>query len=200
MIRAFKKGIKLAKPQYFNSYLLKNGRVVNADISEVADVLIEDGKVSSVGQNITHKSAEVIDCSNKMVIPGGIDTHTHMQLPFMGTYAIDDFDSGSRSAISGGTTSFIDFAIPSKGETLTSAYNTWRGWADPKVNCDYTLHAAITDWTENTVDEMKRMVENGITSFKFFMAYKGVLNLEDVHMYKAFETARDLGAICIVHA
>ena len=186
MIRSIKKGLTFAKPCYHNSYLLKNGRVVNSDISEVKDVLIEEGKITAVGDNITHKSAEVIDCSGKMVIPGGIDTHTHMQLPFMGTHAIDDFDSGSKASIAGGTTSFIDFAIPNRGETLTSAYNTWRGWADPKVNCDYTLHAAITDWNEQTPGEMKRMVENGITSFKFFMAYKGVLSLEDNNMFRAF--------------
>ena len=200
MIQCLKKGLSTSGSRYFNSYLLKNGRVVNSDISEVVDVLLEDGKITAMGANLTHKSAEVIDCSGKMVIPGGIDTHTHMQLPFMGSYAIDDFDSGSKAAIAGGTTSFIDFAIPNKGQTLSSAYETWRGWADPKVNCDYTLHAAITDWNEQTPGEMKRMVEKGITSFKFFMAYKGVLNLEDTNMFKAFEVARDLGALCIVHA
>lgn len=142
----------------------------------------------------------MIDCSNKLVIPGGIDTHTHMQLPFMGTYSKDDFDTGSKAAIAGGTTSFIDFAIPNKGSPISEAYKTWRGWADPKVNCDYSLHAAIVDWNQETIDDMKRMVENGIQSFKFFMAYNNVLRLDDVSMYKAFEVARDLGALCIVHA
>ena len=174
----------------FSTYLLKNARVVNSDLSFDSDVLIENGKIASVSPNLSHKSAEVIDCSGKMVIPGGIDTHTHMQLPFMGTFAKDDFDTGSKAAISGGTTSFIDFVIPSKGMLLRDAYQTWRGWADPKVNCDYTLHAAITDWTDETPGDMKRMVENGITSFKFFMAYNGVLRLDDVSMYKAFELAR----------
>ena len=158
MIYSLRKGLSFTKNCYQISYLLKNGKVVNSDLSETADVLIEEGKVTAVGSNLTHKTAEVIDCSGKLVIPGGIDTHTHMQLPFMGTYAIDDFDSGSKAAIAGGTTSFIDFAIPNKGESLSSAYNTWRGWADPKVNCDYTLHAAITDWNENTPNEMKKMV------------------------------------------
>lgn len=200
MIPSIKRGITAVSPRYYASYLLKNGKVVNSDISEVADVLIVDGQVAEVGSNISHKKAEVIDCSGKLVIPGGIDTHTHMQLPFMGTFAIDDFDSGSRAAVAGGTTSFIDFAIPDKGETMSSAYEKWRRWADPKVHCDYALHAAITDWNENTPAEMKKMVENGITSFKFFMAYKGVLSLEDNDMFKAFEVARDLGAICVVHA
>ena len=186
--------------QYFKSYLLKNAKVVNADLTVTSDVLIENGKVGAVEQNLTHKTAQVIDCTNKMVIPGGIDTHTHMQLPFMGTYAVDDFDQGTKAALAGGTTSFIDFAIPSRTETNTQAYNKWRGWADPKVNCDYALHSAITSWNENTPSEMKKMVENGSQSFKFFMAYKGVLSLEDTHMIKAFEVARDLGALCIVHA
>ena len=132
----------------FSTYLLKNARVVNSDISINADVLIEEGKIAAVSSNLSHKSAKVIDCSNKLVIPGGIDTHTHMQLPFMGTYAKDDFDTGSKAAIAGGTTSFIDFAIPSKGMPISEAYKTWRGWADPKVNCDYSLHAAVVDWNQ----------------------------------------------------
>lgn len=144
MIRALK-GENLTR-YFFSSFLLKNAKIVNSDITEVGDVLIEGTKIAAVGSDLTHKTAEVIDCSGKMVIPGGIDTHTHMQLPFMGTYAIDDFDSGSKAAIAGGTTSFIDFAIPTKEETLTTAYDRWRGWADPKVNCDYTLHSAITSW------------------------------------------------------
>ena len=106
----------------FSTYLLKNARVVNSDISVISDVLIEDGKVTVVSSNLSHKSAEVIDCTNKLVIPGGIDTHTHMQLPFMGTYAKDDFNTGSKAAIAGGTTSFIDFAIPSKGVSIKEAY------------------------------------------------------------------------------
>ena len=184
----------------FSTYHLKNARVVNSDVSTTADVLIEDGKIAALSSSLTHKNANVIDCSGKLLIPGGIDTHTHMQLPFMGTYAKDDFDTGSKAAIAGGTTSFIDFAIPSKGTPMREAYKTWRGWADSKVNCDYSLHAAVVDWNQETIDDMKRMVENGVQSFKFFMAYNNVLRLDDVSMYKAFEVARDLGALCIVHA
>ena len=100
--------------QYYQSYLLKNARVVNPDISITSDVLLEDGKIAAISENLSHKNAKVIDCTNKLLIPGGIDTHTHMQLPFMGTYAVDDFDTGTKAAIAGGTTSFIDFAIPSR--------------------------------------------------------------------------------------
>jgi dihydropyrimidinase len=106
----------------FSTYLLKNARVVNSDLSFNSDVLIEEGKIAAVSPNLSHKSAEVIDCTGKMVIPGGIDTHTHMQLPFMGTNAKDDFDTGSKAAIAGGTTSFIDFVIPAKGARLKDAY------------------------------------------------------------------------------
>jgi dihydropyrimidinase len=132
--------------KYLQSYLLKNAKVVNSDFSFKADVLLEDGKIAGISDNLTHKTATVIDCTNKLVIPGGIDTHTHMQLPFMGTFAADDFDQGTKAAIAGGTTSFIDFAIPNKGESLSSAFQTWRNWADPKVNCDYGLHSAIVEW------------------------------------------------------
>lgn len=140
------------KPTLFSSFgtfLLKNARVVNPDLSFTSDVLIEDGKIAALSQNLTHKTATVIDCTGKLVIPGGIDTHTHMQLPFMGTYAKDDFDSGTKAAIAGGTTSFIDFAIPDPNTPVSEAYQTWRGWADSKVNCDYSLHAALTNWKDN---------------------------------------------------
>ena len=103
----------------FGTFLLKNARVVNPDLSFTSDVLIEDGKIAALSQNLSHKTAKVIDCTGKMVIPGGIDTHTHMQLPFMGTFAKDDFDTGTKAAIAGGTTSFIDFAIPEKGQPVS---------------------------------------------------------------------------------
>lgn len=123
-----------------------------------------------------------------------------MQLPFMGTEAKDDFHLGSKAAVIGGTTSFIDFVIADKGESLDSAYKRWRDKADGKVACDYALHCAITEWNDNTPQQMKSMVDCGITSFKFFMAYNKVLRVDDITLYKAFEVARDLGALCLVHA
>jgi dihydropyrimidinase len=132
-----------ATNRYLQSYLLKNGKIVNSDFSFQGDVLLEAGKIAAISENLTHKTATVVDCTNKLIIPGGIDTHTHMQLPFMGSFAADDFDQGTKAAVAGGTTSFIDFAIPNKGETLSHSFDTWRGWADPKVNCDYGLHSAI---------------------------------------------------------
>ena len=122
-------------------------------------MLIKDGKIEEVGKGIAHKGAEEINCRGKLVIPGGIDTHTHFQLPFMGTSAKDDFNIGSKAALIGGTTSFIDFVIPNKGESLSAAYKRWRQMADGKVNCDYSLHCAITEWNEHTPSEMKKMVK-----------------------------------------
>lgn len=112
--------------------------------------MIEGGKIAQIGEDLSHKNSEVIDCTGKLLIPGGIDTHTHLQLPFMGTFALDDFDRGTKAALAGGTTSLIDFAIPSKGESLSKAFDTWRNWADPKVNCDYGLHSAIIEWNGET--------------------------------------------------
>lgn len=105
-------------------------------------------------------------------MPGGIDPHVHMELAFMGTVTVDDFNIGSRASVAGGTTSFIDFIIPGE-EGLVAAYNDWRSRADPKVNCDYSLHCAITHWNEKVSQEMEEMVKLGVTSFKLFMAYKG---------------------------
>jgi dihydropyrimidinase len=185
----------------FSTYLLKNAKVVNSDMSFMSDVLLDGGKIAAVSENITHKTAKVIDCTGKMVIPGGIDTHAHMQMPFMGSFSNDDFDGGSKAALAGGTTCFLDFAIAKKGQTLMEAYNIWRGWADNKVNCDYGLHSVITNWDDvETPKEMKKMVELGVSTFKFFMAYKGELKIDDMSMMKAFDVARELGALVMVHS
>lgn len=194
-------GSMLQRQLRLSSFLLKGGRVVNSDLSEHADVLIKNGKIEQVAVGIDAESgATVINCENKLIIPGGIDTHTHLQLPFMGTSAKDDFDIGSKAALIGGTTSFIDFIIPNKGESLITAYNRWKEMAEGKTHCDYALHCAITEWTKDTASEMKELVSRGVTSFKFFMAYNKVLRVDDDALFKAFETARDLGALCLVHA
>lgn len=185
----------------FGTFLLKNAKVVNADMSITSDVLLEGGKIAAVSPNLSHKTAQVIDCTGKLLIPGGIDTHAHMQMPFMGDITKDDYNLGSKAALAGGTTTFIDFALQKKGGSLMEAYDTWRGWADGKVNCDYGLHSVIIHWDDiETPKQMKKMVELGCSSFKFFMAYKGELKINDDAIMKAFEVARDLGALCMVHA
>lgn len=121
---------------------------MNSDLSFTSDVLIEHGKIAALSSNLTHKTAKVIDCTDKMLIPGGIDPHVHMEFEFMGTTTKDNFDSGSNVALAGGTTSFIDFAIPNRNQTLSEAYNIWRSRADGRVNCDYALHSCITNWKD----------------------------------------------------
>lgn len=182
--------------------LIRGGRVVNDDQTFEADVLIEDGIISGVGKGLTvPDGARVIEAAGKLVIPGGIDAHTHMQLPFMGTVAIDDFYHGTRAGVAGGTTMIIDFVIPSKGESLLEAYDKWRRWADPKVVCDYSFHVCVTWWSEQVKREMEILAnERGVNSFKMFMAYKDVLMLDDSELYAAFEQCKRLGAIAQVHA
>ena len=151
--------------------------MVNADRQFKADVVVENDKITGVHDPsskiaTTRNFDRVFDASNKLVMPGGIDPHVHLELPFMGTTAVDDFDKGTRAAVAGGTTSFIDFIIPGdKG--LIAGYDDWRNRADKKVHCDYALHCAITDWNPEISKEMEEIVKRGISSFKLFMAYKG---------------------------
>jgi len=185
-----------------NKIHIKGGKVVNANFSFLSDVYIEDGIIKQVGSNLDiPEGARVIDATNKLVIPGGIDTHTHMQLPFMGTFAIDDFYTGTRAAVSGGTTMIIDFILDQKGVSLLEAYDKWRGWADPKVCCDYSFHCAITWWSPQVSEEMKIMCEErGVNSFKMFMAYKDVFMLGDKELYEVYKRVRDLGCLAMMHA
>jgi dihydropyrimidinase len=189
----------------FSRYLIKNAKIANSDRIFKGEILVDNGKIERIikdgsSERLIEKGTTIIDAKNKYVIPGGIDTHTHMQLPFMGTTAVDDFNIGSRAAIAGGTTSFIDFIIPNKDESLLTAHDRWRNWADLQVNCDYTLHCAITSWNDQIKREMAEIVSRGISSFKVFLAYKGALMLNDGEFYKVLERCKELGALCLVHA
>ena len=173
-----------------NRILIKGGQVVNEDGKQRADVYIEDTIIKQVGPDLeVPGGARVIDATGKLVIPGGIDTHTHCQMPFMGSFAVDDFYIGTKAALAGGTTMIIDFVIPAKGESLIAAYNKWRGWADPKVCCDYSFHMAITSWNEKVEEEMALVTSQdvGINSFKVFMAYKDVFMLRDNEIIECFK-------------
>ncbi|XP_063957069.1 dihydropyrimidinase-like [Lytechinus pictus] len=185
-----------------NRLLIKGGKVVNSDQSFYADVYTEDGIIRQVGKDlITPGGAKVLDAKGKLIIPGGIDTHTHMQLPFMGTCAIDDFYQGTKAALAGGTTMIIDHCLPIKGQSLVEAYDQWRAWADPKVCCDYSLHVGITWWSDSVKKELSVIAEEkGINSFKMFMAYKDVFMLHDFELYRAFAALKELGALPLVHA
>jgi dihydropyrimidinase len=181
--------------------LIKGGTVVNADRSVRADVLCEDGIITAVGENLdAPKGATVVDAGGQYVMPGGIDPHTHMQLPFMGTVASEDFYSGTAAGLAGGTTMIIDFVIPSPQQSLIEAYKQWREWAEKSV-ADYTFHVAITWWDDSVHADMATLVNDyGVNSFKHFMAYKGAIMCDDEVLVNSFTRARELGAICTVHA
>ncbi|XP_042876020.1 dihydropyrimidinase-like isoform X4 [Penaeus japonicus] len=185
-----------------NRLLIKGGRVVNDDMMQDADVYIEDGVIKQVGQNLhIPGGTKVVEAKGRLVMPGGIDTHTHMQLPFMGTFAVDDFYTGTRAALAGGTTMIMDFALPQRGESLVEAYHRWRAWADPKVCCDYALHVGVTWWSPKVAEEMRELTDDhGINSFKMFMAYKDTWQLGDSDLLESFKSCKELGALAQVHA
>ncbi len=184
-----------------NSILIRGGTVVNADCEMRADVLCADGKIQAVGENLAAPSgAQVIDAGGQYVMPGGIDPHTHMQLPFMGTVTMDDFFTGTAAGLAGGTTSIIDFVIPNPQQPLMEAYHTWRGWAE-KSAADYGFHVAVTWWDDSVRRDMGTLVEQeGVNSFKHFMAYKNAIMCDDETLVNSFRRALELGAMPTVHA
>jgi dihydropyrimidinase len=181
--------------------LVRGGTVVNADVSRRADVLMEGGTIKAVGANLEAPlGAETIDAGGALVMPGGIDPHTHVELPFMGTTASEDFFTGTAAAMAGGTTMIIDFVIPDPREHLLSAYKKWRGWAE-KAAADYSFHVAVTWWDDSVHSDMGTLVaEHGVNSFKHFMAYKNAIMADDEVLVNSFTRARELGALCTVHA
>ncbi len=183
------------------SLLIRGGTIVNADQSFRGDVLCENGKIVAIGENLSAPSgAEIVDAGGCMVMPGGIDPHTHMQLPFMGTVASEDFYTGTAAGLAGGTTMIIDFVIPSPQQDILEAFHQWREWAE-KSAADYSFHVAITWWDDSVREAMKTLAEEyGINSFKHFMAYKGAIMADDEILVNSFRRARELGAICTVHA
>ncbi|EDS34416.1 dihydropyrimidinase [Culex quinquefasciatus] len=187
-----------------NRLYIKRGHVVNHDGMQQADIYIEDGTIRYVGSGadfVVPGGCRTIDAAGLMVIPGGIDPHTHFQLEFGGTVSVDDFYQGTKAAVAGGTTTIMDFVIPKKGESLLEAYDEWRCRADTKVVCDYGLHVAITWWSKSVRDEMRILCqERGVNSFKCFMAYKGLFQVTDSELYEIFETCKELGAVAQVHA
>src|SRR4029077_10163636 len=179
--------------------IITNGHVVTASDTYASDVAISNGKIVAVGQSLPLENARcVIDAAGKYVLPGGIDVHTHLDMPFGGTTSSDDFETGTRAAAFGGTTTLIDFAIQYKGQTLRTAFDTWMQKASAKAVCDYAFHCIITELADAQLDEMNALVREGVTSFKLFMAYPGVFMLDDGSIFKALlRTGKNGGTICM---
>src|SRR5579862_8804045 len=181
--------------------LIKNGIVVTATDTYPSDIAIADGKISTIGQALPAESAaQVFDAQGNYVFPGGLDVHTHLDMPFGGTKSADDFETGTKAAAFGGTTTLIDFAIQYKGQTLRTALDTWWKKAEGKAVIDYGFHCIVTDLPDARLEEMKSLVDEGITSFKLFMAYPGVFMIEDGLIFKAMLKAADTGSLICMHA
>ncbi|SUD71650.1 D-hydantoinase/dihydropyrimidinase [Pseudomonas putida] len=183
------------------SLLIRGATVVTHEESYPADVLCADGLIRAIGPNLEPPTdCEILDGSGQYLMPGGIDPHTHMQLPFMGTVASEDFFSGTAAGLAGGTTSIIDFVIPNPQQSLLEAFHTWRGWAQKSAS-DYGFHVAITWWSEQVAEEMGELVtRHGVNSFKHFMAYKNAIMAADDTLVASFERCLQLGAVPTVHA
>jgi dihydropyrimidinase len=180
--------------------LIKNGNVVTAVDNYFADVLVEEGKVTLIGARLDMEADRVIEAADHLVIPGGIDPHTHMELPFGGTFASDDFRTGTIAAAHGGTTTIIDFAVQYHGESLVQAVDNWHKKAEGKTAIDYGFHLITTDLPDERVREMRQLITEGVMSFKLFMAYPGVFLVDDATIYRAMKTAGAAGGLICMHA
>src|ERR1044072_8205609 len=181
--------------------LIKNGRIITAADDYMGDLLIDGETIARIGDGLMEKGADpVIDAKGKIVMPGGIDVHTHLDMPFGGTVSSDDFFTGHRAAAFGGTTMHIDFAIQPKGATLRETLDIWHPKAKGKAAVDYGFHVAITDLPDSVMDEIKQCPDYGVTSLKLFMAYKGALMVDDATLFRAMQQAAEHGLLIMVHA
>jgi dihydropyrimidinase len=182
------------------SVLIKNGRVITAVDDYFADVYVEGEKIAQIGRELPVEADTVVDASGRLVIPGGIDPHTHLDMPFGGTNSADDFDSGTKAAAFGGTTTLIDFAIQQKGRSTLEGLETWHAKAEGKASIDYAFHMIVTDMPEERLPEMRRLADEGVTSYKLFMAYPGVLYVDDGTLYRTFRQAGENQTMICMHA
>ncbi len=183
------------------SILIKNGRIITATDDYLADIYIEGETISAIGKNLNVKADQEIDAKGKLVMPGGIDPHVHLDMPFMGTYSSDNYETGTRAALFGGTTTVIDFILQTQGKSLQSALQEWKGRSDNNAVGDYSFHMAVTDFNDETKKEIQHFIEvEGITSFKTFMAYKGALMIDDRQMVGLMQEVKKHGGLINVHA
>jgi len=183
------------------SILIKNGRIITADADQLADIFIEGETIKTIGKSLNVKADKEIDAEGKLVFPGGIDPHVHLEMPFMGAFSSDNYETGTRAALFGGTTMVIDFILQKQGNSLRSALEEWKSRSDNNCVGDYSFHMAVTDFNENTKKEIQEMIEvEGITSFKTFMAYKGVFMIDDRQMIELMTEVKKHGGLINVHA
>lgn len=181
--------------------LIKNGTIVTAADTYVGDILIHDGMIAMIGADLNAEGAEIVDASGCFVFPGGVDPHTHLDMPFGGTVTVDDFESGTIAAAFGGTTTIIDFCLTSKGKPLAEAVQAWHAKSAGKAVIDYGFHLMVSEVTDEVLLELPRIIEEeGITSLKVFMAYKNVLQADDGTLYRTLQVAKEQGALVMVHA
>ena len=183
------------------SLLIKNGHILTATDDYIADIFIEGEKIKTIGEGLAVDADTTIDASGKLVFPGGIDPHVHLDMPFMGTFSSDNYETGTRAALFGGTTMVIDFILQKQGNSLNSALQEWKGRSDNNCVGDYSFHMAVTDFNDGTKKEIKELIEiEGISSFKTFMAYKGALMIDDRQMIGLMEEVKKQGGLINVHA
>lgn len=180
--------------------LIRNGAVVTAEATTSADILVDGSVIREVRKGIDPAGHEVVDASGLLVLPGGVDAHTHLDMPFGGTYSADDFETGTKAAAIGGTTTIVDFAIQSRGMKMRTALDTWWGKAAGKASIDYGLHMIVTDLATSGLEDMDAMVREGVASFKLFMAYPGVLMVDDATIFRALQQTAKNGALVCMHA
>ena len=180
--------------------LIKGGTIVNAEATTAADVLVDGERIALIGQSLDVQADRTIDASGKWVIPGAIDVHTHMELPFGGTFAKDTFESGTRAAAFGGTTTIIDFAVQGKGQTLREGLDAWHAKAEGNATIDYGFHMIMSDVTDDTLAEMDTLVDEGVTDFKLFTAYPGVFFSDDGAIFRAMQQTAKNGGLILMHA
>ena len=182
------------------SLLIKNGRIITAVDDYKADIYIDDETVSVIGESLDMQADVTLDATGRYLIPGGIDPHTHIDMPFGGTVSADDFETGTRAAAHGGTTTLIDFAIQTKGQSSIAALDTWHKKAEGKTAIDYGFHMILTDMDDDRLPEMRQLADEGVTSYKLFMAYPGILYVDDGTIYRVMRKAGDDGTVICMHA
>lgn len=180
--------------------LIKNGEIVTGDSRYVADIWCENETITAIGTNLEAPAgAEVIDAAGKFVFPGFIDPHTHIYLPFMGTFSKDSYETGTQAAVVGGTTTIFDMCCPSRADEPMAGFQTWNSHSEGKACCDYSYHMGVTKFDANSAAQLREIVKSGVQSFKIFLAYKGAFGIDDSELYQALSLAKELGVVVTAH-